>query len=230
VYGKPQECPDVLNDTSIDALYCWEVVNTSLMDGVASKDVSLIRTSRSLISEKIKILVKLVSLVDKATKSKDLEKIENEKDKLVKAERKETSHAQKVFQRLQLIEEKELKEVERLEKKRLVELEKEQKENEKKTELEKKRKLEQEEKEVKRQEALRVKKEQEEAKKRQQEELKLIKEEAIKIKEEATKLKEEAIRKKKEELLKAQQDKENSQKKLLTFFKKTNCNSNSSKS
>lgn len=223
VYGNPQECSDVLNDTSPEALYCWEIVNTSLMDGIVLKDVNLMRTSRTLISDKIKIIAKIIALIDNATKLKHLEKIESEKEKLVKAERKETSHAQKVFQRLQQIEEKEHKEMERLEKKRLAELEKDQKENERKNEIEAKKKLEQDEKERKKQEALLIKKEQEEAKKRQQEELKRQKEEAAKIKEDA-------IRKKKEELLKAQKDKENSQQKLLTFFKKASCNSESSKS
>lgn len=223
VYGNPQECSDVLNDTSPEALYCWEIVNTSLMDGIVLKDVNLMRTSRTLISDKIKIIAKIIALIDNATKLKHLEKIESEKEKLVKAERKETSHAQKVFQRLQQIEEKEHKEMERLERKRLAELEKDQKENERKHEIEAKKKLEQDEKERKKQEALLIKKEQEEAKKRQQEELKRQKEEAAKIKEDA-------IRKKKEELLKAQKDKENSQQKLLTFFKKASCNSESSKS
>ena len=205
VYGKAPECEDMLNDTTPEALYCWEVVNTSLIDGITSKDVGIVRMSRGLIADKIKSLNKLVKLLARATKAKDLERIQAEKEKLEKTERKETAHLQKEVQRLQQLREKEEKEAQKLEKKRQAELEKEAKEKERKLEAERKKQKEQEEKERKREEALKLKKEQEEAKKRKDEELKKKKEEEAK---------------KKEEQLKAQQEKSNSQQKLLSFFKK----------
>jgi hypothetical protein len=69
VYGIPAECPDMINDVSEEALYCWEVVNVSLMEGIVAKDVNLIRTSRSLLSDKIRILAKIVSKLEKAAEN-----------------------------------------------------------------------------------------------------------------------------------------------------------------
>lgn len=246
VYGVPAECPDMFNDTSSDALYCWEIVNVALMEGIVSKDVNLIRTSRSLVSEKIRVLSKIVKNLEIAAINYGVEELltnkndnqeeskmevdgpegtskqnltllapsgpaqgsicANQYQKLDKIILKETAHNQKVAQRVMQIKEKEAKEQEKLDKKRQAEQEKEEKERKRKEEVEAKRKQEQEEKERKKEEAARLKREQEELKKKQQEEAKRQKEEEKRLKEEAA--------------LKAQQDKENAQKKLLSFFKK----------
>jgi hypothetical protein len=214
-YGLKPDTEDYANDTSEEALYCWEVVNVSLIDGVPAKDISMARTSRSLISDKIKNLSKIVRLLEKAKKTKDLERIEAEKDKLDKTIRKETAHTQKELQRFLQLKEKEEKEAEKLRKKREAELERDTKERQRKLETELKKEKELEEKERKKQESLKAKHKQELAKKKKEEELK-------KKREEAALLKKDEEERKKQEQLKILQEKENSQKKLMAFFKKKN--------
>ena len=219
-YGKILEWEDPLNNTNPEALYCWEVVNTSLIDGAVAKDINLTRGSRNFISDKIKAISKIIKLITNASKSKDLDKINNEKEKLEKIERKETAHNQKITQRILQIKEKQAKEEAKIAKKKQSELEKQLKEKQKKEEAERKKKLEQEEKERKREEAARIKQEQEEAKKKRQEEI--LKQKALKKqREEEEKKRKEEEKKKKEEEIRLQKEKEeNAQKKLMTFFSK----------
>ncbi|CAI2374825.1 unnamed protein product [Moneuplotes crassus] len=214
IYGKLADTNDTLNDATPESLYCWEIVNTALMDGAVVKDINLVRASRGFIGDKIRSLTKLIKLINKATKDKDLEKIQNEKEKFSKIDKKETAHAQKVTQRILQIKEKEEKEAQKQLKKQQIELAKEMKEKQKREEAERKKKLEAEAKQKKKEEQARIKKEQEEAKKKKQEEIQRQKE--------LKKQKEEEERKKKEEEIRLQKEKEESaQTKLACFFKKS---------
>ena len=124
MYGKMPEWRDTFSDCNPDWLYCWEIVNTTLIEGAVLKDISLTRGGRNFVSEKVRIISKIINLIQKAKKIKDLDKIQNEKDKLLNVERKEIAHNQKLAQRILQLREKEKKEAEKLEKKRAAAIEK----------------------------------------------------------------------------------------------------------
>lgn len=208
-FGLIKEDDDPLESIAPEALYCWELADINAVEVVTSQEISLMRTSRLNVVNQINGIQSLIS-AQLNDQLKDLQKLQNkQKKKQQKEEEKEEARKRKEEQRLQKQKEKEQKEAEKLEKKRQAELE-----------AELKRKQKEEEKEKKRQEAEQLRLKKEEEKRLKQEELQRKKEEAALKKEEAALKKKQEEEKKKEEMLKAEREKENQQKKLLSFFKK----------
>ena len=94
-YGIRSKDSILYEDESLDALWYWELFNTSLLPQDYLKDLLYIRSQRSMLGQKIKSLEKLVSLIDKATSiEKDLPRIVEEYDKYNKVVRKENAAIQ----------------------------------------------------------------------------------------------------------------------------------------
>jgi hypothetical protein len=94
-YGIRSKDSILYEDESEDALWYWELFNTTLLPQTYLKNLQYIRSQRSMLGQKIKSLEKLVSLIDKATSvEKDLPRIVEEYDKYNKVIRKENAAVQ----------------------------------------------------------------------------------------------------------------------------------------
>lgn len=91
-YGIRSKDSILYEDESEEALWYWELFNTSLLPQDYLKNLLFIRSQRSMLGQKIKSLEKLLSLIDKATSvEKDIPRIVEEYEKYNKVVRKENA-------------------------------------------------------------------------------------------------------------------------------------------